>query len=218
MRLPDPSPALDKNRAPMRPEILSNTGAGVWRKAPTAFPDSSSVLDKFQSARICGTCGSTPGMLQNTRKTEKCSQKNGKCGTCGRSWATPKPSHNEPSHPHVPSWAIFLSEGFRASVRAIPSQEPATLVLKRRMGVRGSTQGPPLGGQIPPEIDIRLTGFDMTGFRCPGGQREHKRKKRKIRKQRRKKRTQPPPKENLWGKFSGFKEKLSRPVVDTKTL
>ena len=50
MRLPDPSPILDKNRAPMGPEILSSTGAGVWRKAPMAFPDSSSVLDKFQSA------------------------------------------------------------------------------------------------------------------------------------------------------------------------
>ena len=65
----------------------------------------------------------------------------------------PKPSHNKPSHPHVPFWAILLSEGFRGSVRAIPSQEPATLVLKRRMGVRGSTQGPPLGGQIPPNLN-----------------------------------------------------------------
>ena len=45
---PDPSPVLDKNRAPMGPEILSSTGAGVWRKAPMAFPDSSSVLDMFQ--------------------------------------------------------------------------------------------------------------------------------------------------------------------------
>ena len=35
--------------------------------------------------------------------------------------------------------------------------------------------------------------------------------------QRRKKRTQPPPKENLLENFSGLKEKLSRPVVDTKT-
>ena len=33
LRLPDPSSALDKNRAPMGPEILSSTGAGVWRKA-----------------------------------------------------------------------------------------------------------------------------------------------------------------------------------------
>ena len=51
MRLPDPSPMLDKNRAPMGPEILSSTGAGVWRKAPMAFPDSSSVLDKLQTAK-----------------------------------------------------------------------------------------------------------------------------------------------------------------------
>ena len=35
---------------------------------------------------------------------------------------------------------------------------------------------------------------------------------------RREKRTRPPPKENLLGNFSGPKEKLSRSVVDTKTL
>ena len=52
MRLPDPIPVLDKNRAPMGPEMSSSTGAGVWRKAPMAFPDSSSVLDEFQSAKI----------------------------------------------------------------------------------------------------------------------------------------------------------------------
>ena len=48
MRVPNPTPVLDKNRTPMGPEILSSTGAGAWRKAPMAFPDSSSVLDKFQ--------------------------------------------------------------------------------------------------------------------------------------------------------------------------
>ena len=36
----------------MGPEILSSTGAGVWRKAPKAFPDSNTVLDKFQSATV----------------------------------------------------------------------------------------------------------------------------------------------------------------------
>ena len=35
----------------MGPEILSSTGAGVWRKAPMAFPDSGSVLDKSRSAQ-----------------------------------------------------------------------------------------------------------------------------------------------------------------------
>ena len=50
MRVPNPSPVLDKNCAPMGPDISSSAGAGVWRKAPMAFPDSSSVLDKFQSA------------------------------------------------------------------------------------------------------------------------------------------------------------------------
>ena len=52
MRFPDHSPVLDKNRAPIGPEILSSTGAGAWRKAPIAFPDSSPVLDKFQSGRF----------------------------------------------------------------------------------------------------------------------------------------------------------------------
>ena len=47
MRVANPSPVLDKNRAPMGPEILSTTGAGVWRKVPMAFPDSSSALDTF---------------------------------------------------------------------------------------------------------------------------------------------------------------------------
>ena len=42
-------------------------------------------------------------------------------------WATPKPSHDKRSHPHVLSWTIFLFERVRGSVRAIPSQEPATL-------------------------------------------------------------------------------------------
>ena len=37
MRVPDPSPALDKNCAPIGPEILSGTGAGVWGKAPKYF-------------------------------------------------------------------------------------------------------------------------------------------------------------------------------------
>ena len=75
MRLPDPSPVLDKNRAPMGPEILSSTGAGVWRKAPMAFADSSSVLDKFQSERYwgggqAGFCFDPPESLLS-RKEEK---------------------------------------------------------------------------------------------------------------------------------------------------
>ena len=32
----------------MGPEFLSSTGTGVWRNAPGALPDSSSVLDQFQ--------------------------------------------------------------------------------------------------------------------------------------------------------------------------
>ena len=52
MRVPNPSPVLDKTRAPMGPEFLSSTGAGVCRKAPKGFPDSSSVLDKFRSVTI----------------------------------------------------------------------------------------------------------------------------------------------------------------------
>ena len=50
LRVPNSSSVLDKNSAPMGPEFLSSTGAGASRKAPKAFPDSRSVLDKFQSA------------------------------------------------------------------------------------------------------------------------------------------------------------------------
>ena len=52
MKVPNPSPGLDKDCTPMGPEMLSNTGSGVWRKAFEAFPNSTSVLDKFQSAII----------------------------------------------------------------------------------------------------------------------------------------------------------------------
>ena len=37
MRVPNPSPVLDRNRAPMGPEILSSAGAGVWGKFHLAF-------------------------------------------------------------------------------------------------------------------------------------------------------------------------------------
>ena len=47
MRVPNLAQYLDKDRAPMGPENLSSTGAGVWRKAPEEFPDSSSVLDEL---------------------------------------------------------------------------------------------------------------------------------------------------------------------------
>ena len=48
-----PSPVLDKSRARMGPEIFPSAGAGVWRKAIEAFPDSSSVQHNFRSARDC---------------------------------------------------------------------------------------------------------------------------------------------------------------------
>ena len=44
----------------MSPGILSNTGAGVWRKASGALPDSSAVLDAFQ----CAAFGRPSGMIQ----------------------------------------------------------------------------------------------------------------------------------------------------------
>ena len=47
----------------MGSEILSSTGAGVWRKAPKGFPDSSSVLEKFQSANH--TPKETPTQFEN---------------------------------------------------------------------------------------------------------------------------------------------------------
>ena len=50
IRIPNPSPTLDKNLAPMGPGILSSIGVGDWRKAPAACPDSNTTLDTFQSA------------------------------------------------------------------------------------------------------------------------------------------------------------------------
>ena len=49
IRVPNPSPTLDKNLASMGPGILSSVG--VWKKAREAFPDSNTTLDTFQSAR-----------------------------------------------------------------------------------------------------------------------------------------------------------------------
>ena len=66
MRVPNPSPALDKIRALVGPEILSSTVAGVWRKAPKGFQDSSSVLDKFQSASTKEQCNHGNIILQTT--------------------------------------------------------------------------------------------------------------------------------------------------------
>ena len=45
MRVVNCSPILDKILALVGPETLYSTGAGVWRKAPEALPDSSSVLN-----------------------------------------------------------------------------------------------------------------------------------------------------------------------------
>ena len=47
--VPNLSPILDKNCAPMGPEILSKIGAGVWRNRSGAFPDSNSLLDEYLS-------------------------------------------------------------------------------------------------------------------------------------------------------------------------
>ena len=52
IRVPNPSPTLDKDLASIGPAILSSIGGGVWRKAPETSPDSNTTLDTFQSARI----------------------------------------------------------------------------------------------------------------------------------------------------------------------
>ena len=46
IRWTNPSATLDKNLASMGPGILSSVGVGVWGKAPEAFPDSNTTLDK----------------------------------------------------------------------------------------------------------------------------------------------------------------------------
>ena len=45
-----------KNSAPIGPDVSSSAGAGVWTKAPGAYPDSSPLLDQFLSAIIRPRC------------------------------------------------------------------------------------------------------------------------------------------------------------------
>ena len=47
MRMPNPNSIVDSSHAPMGLESLFSTGAGIWRKASVASPDSNSVLDNF---------------------------------------------------------------------------------------------------------------------------------------------------------------------------
>ena len=55
IRMPNPSPTLDKYLASMGAGILSSIGVGVWRKSPEAFPGSNTTLDTFQSASFSAT-------------------------------------------------------------------------------------------------------------------------------------------------------------------
>ena len=56
MRLPNTSPILDDNRAPMDPDNLSSTRAGVWKRPPRHFQTPVLYsLDGFQSAIIIST-------------------------------------------------------------------------------------------------------------------------------------------------------------------
>ena len=52
IRVPNPSPTLDKNLASLGPGIFSSIGVGVWRRAPEAFPGSNTTLDTFQFAIV----------------------------------------------------------------------------------------------------------------------------------------------------------------------
>ena len=49
MKVSNPSTILDKNCAPMGPDILSSAGAGVWRNRSGASSDSNSILNEFLS-------------------------------------------------------------------------------------------------------------------------------------------------------------------------
>ena len=52
IRVPNPSPTLDKNLAFTGPGILSSVGVGVGRKYPEALPDSNTTLDNIQSVNF----------------------------------------------------------------------------------------------------------------------------------------------------------------------
>ena len=75
--LPNPSPTLDKNLASMGPGILSSIGVGVWRKAPEAFPGSSTTLDTFQSAKDIDIAKNLRRFLGRGCDEALCSKKRG---------------------------------------------------------------------------------------------------------------------------------------------
>ena len=69
-------------------------------------------------------------------------------------WFTPKPSHNKPSHLHVWSWAISLSEGFRGISEQFRARSPKPFVLKCRIAVQGRIPGTTAGRSNSPKFDV----------------------------------------------------------------
>ena len=59
------------------------------------------------------------------------------------------------------SWAIFLSEGFRAVSEQFQARSLQPLALKCKMGVRGSTLGTTPGRSNSPQTEFRPTGFNI---------------------------------------------------------
>ena len=61
MRVPNPSPTLDENCAPMGPDMLSSAGIGIRRNHSGAIPNSNSVLDKSlcDLTSLCGFSAAT---------------------------------------------------------------------------------------------------------------------------------------------------------------
>ena len=65
LRVPNPSPTLDKNLASMVPGILSSIGVGVWRNRSGAFPDSNTYIQQtgvYPYPLVAGSARPNPRM------------------------------------------------------------------------------------------------------------------------------------------------------------
>ena len=76
--------------------------------------------------------------------------------------------HLNPYHSVCPVLGHFSVRGRPRHSEQVRARSLQPAVLKCRMGVRRSTPGTTPGRSNSPEIDIRPTSFNMTGFRCTG--------------------------------------------------
>ena len=85
---------------------------------------------------------------------------------CATKWATPKPSHNKQSS----ACPVLGDLSIRGIPRLCPSNSEAGACnpcFEAQNGRPRKHPGTTPGRSNSPKIDIRPTGFNMTGFGCP---------------------------------------------------